>query len=360
MLPGRRNLEERAAKIFGRDVAWSAAADEALAAALHACGVRAGDTVVVPALAPPSTAEGVRRIGARPLVADLNPASLNLSASDLEVILNHASVRAIVALHYGGAQGSIEILRQLADRFDAALIEDATGAWPGCILTSSGSWRPAGAWGDAVLLRSADRGSAEGVFIAGGEDILRDVRAWQRQVPRRSELAFLSGQVQTARVLNELARAEEAAAARRLLASLYRDRLAPLAEWLDLPAEPAHEISATSLFPVRLRLDRLSADRSRVIEDLRQRGVFTSVHWMPLHIQPSFVRAYGASPRTLPVASAVWPRLLSLPLHSSLEPARVNDIVSALADVVRHYAHSPRSFAAGAAMWRTTAAQPAD
>ena len=84
-----------------------------------------------------------------------------------------------------------------------------------------------------------------------------------------------------------LARAEEMRRERQRIARLFRTRLADL-EQIDLPPDPPDRLHAWHLFPIRLRLDKLSIDRNRFITELRERGVGCSVHWRPLHLHPYY------------------------------------------------------------------------
>ena len=82
---------------------------------------------------------------------------------------------------------------------------------------------------------------------------------------------------------------------------------------------PTVSIPGTS-FPIRLRLDRLRIDRNRFIEELRGCGVGCSVHWRPLHMHPYYQEVFHWRPEHLPVASAEWLRVISLPLFPGNAP----------------------------------------
>ena len=70
-----------------------------------------------------------------------------------------------------------------------------------------------------------------------------------------------------------------------------------------MPPDPADRIHSWHLFPVRLKLEELSIDRNRFIEEIRRRGVGCSVHWRPLHLHPYYEETFGWRPEHLPVAS---------------------------------------------------------
>src|SRR2546427_439985 len=85
---------------------------------------------------------------------------------------------------------------------------------------------------------------------------------------------------------------------------------APLAdlEEVEVPRERADRQHAWHLYPLRLRLDRLTTGRDEFIRTLAARGVGTSVHWRPLHMQPYYAERYGYREEEFPVAFREWQR----------------------------------------------------
>jgi len=96
---------------------------------------------------------------------------------------------------------------------------------------------------------------------------------------------------------------------------------------LELPPDPPHRIHSWHLFPIRLRLERLALDRNQFIEELKKAGVGCSVHWRPLHLHPYYQETFGWRAADLPVATALWPRLVSLPIFPGLTRAEIAHVV---------------------------------
>ena len=86
---------------------------------------------------------------------------------------------------------------------------------------------------------------------------------------------------------------------------------------------PEDRIHSWHLFPIRLRLDRLSISRNTFIDELRERGVACSVHWRPLHLHPYYAETFGWRPEDLPAATAVWERLISLPIFPGMREEEI-------------------------------------
>ena len=78
------------------------------------------------------------------------------------------------------------------------------------------------------------------------------------------------------------------------------------------------------LYVMRLDLDRLTIDRSAFVEELRARGIGTSVHFIPLHLHAYYRETYGYRPADLPVAAREFERLISLPLYPRMRGSEYN------------------------------------
>ena len=132
--------------------------------------------------------------------------------------------------------------------------------------------------------------------------------------------------------IHQLSRAEELRCERQRIARFYRERLADLSQF-DLPPDPADRIHSWHLFPIRLRLDRLSIDRNEFMVRLRERGVGCSVHWRPLHLHPYYEETFSWRPGHLPVASQQWPKLISLPLFPGMRQEEQEHVVKVVREL---------------------------
>jgi perosamine synthetase len=113
---------------------------------------------------------------------------------------------------------------------------------------------------------------------------------------------------------------------RELIAKRYLEELRNIQE-IELPPDDPDRIHSWHLFPLRLRLDRLSVDRNAFIEALKQAQVGCSVHWRPLHLHPYYLETFGWRTKDLPVASTVWKRLVSLPIFPGMRDGEVAHVI---------------------------------
>jgi perosamine synthetase len=130
--------------------------------------------------------------------------------------------------------------------------------------------------------------------------------------------------------IHQLARAEEMRLSREAIARRYCEAFADC-DAFELPVWPENRIHSWHLFPIRLRLEKLSIDRNEFIDRLKSSGVGCSVHWRPLHLHPYYSETFGWRAEHLPVSSALWERLVSLPLF----PGMTDDEFAHVVNVVR-------------------------
>jgi perosamine synthetase len=137
--------------------------------------------------------------------------------------------------------------------------------------------------------------------------------------------------------LHQLQRAEELRQKRELIAHAYTLAFEELPQ-LELPGASEDRLHAWHLYPIRLRLDRLSIDRNRFIDLLREQGVGCSVHWRPLHLHPYYESTFGWREEQLPVASAQWQRILSLPLFPDMREEELGHVIDSVRLLCERYA----------------------
>jgi perosamine synthetase len=136
--------------------------------------------------------------------------------------------------------------------------------------------------------------------------------------------------------IHQLRRAEAMRQARERRALAYLDALADVPA-LELPPTDHDRIHAWHLFPVKLRLDQLSIDRNRFVDELRDAGVGCSVHWRPLHLHPYYEERFGVTPADFPVATAQFDRVVSIPLSSRMSDADLDRVVDVLRTLARRF-----------------------
>ena len=342
-----------AASVGTRHAVAMNSATAALHLGLEALKVGPDHEVIVPTYTFAACGEVVRYLGARPRLADVDARTLNASVESIEAQLR-PNTRAIIIVHFGGLMADVEGIVELARRRGVAVIEDAAHALP-----ASRGGRQAGSIGDAGALSfyaTKTVTTGEGGMLVTDDDKIADRArvmrlhgisrdAWKRYTASGTwyyeieDVGFKYNMTDLAAAIGivQLERAESLRAARERVSRRYFDavRSSGLEEHLELPVEPtADEVHAWHLFPVRLREGGLER-RAEVIDLLRDAGVGTSVHFIPLHLHPYYRRTYGYGPGDFPIAEAQYEHEISLPIYPDLSDHEVDRVVEALQDALR-------------------------
>jgi perosamine synthetase len=352
--PKTKRFEHEFATLLGvPDALAVSSGTAALHLALRVLGVQPGDDVIVPAYTFTATAEAVTYLGARPVLADVDPVTCNLRGEDIERART-AHTRAVVPVHIAGLPCDMDPILDVARTRRLAVVEDAAHALP---ARDRGRW--VGTLGDAAafsfyatknittgeggMLVVRDPQAAELARILALHGISRD--AWKRYTAaghwRYEVLAsgykYNLADLAASLGLAQLRKLERFHARRRQLAARYDRGLAYLDAIERPPHAPRDGTHAWHLYMVRLRTAALRIDRDRFIDELRARNVGTSVHFIPLHLHPYYQQVWGYRPGQFQGAEAAWSQVVSLPLYPAMSDGDVDDVLTAVSDVVRRH-----------------------
>jgi dTDP-4-amino-4,6-dideoxygalactose transaminase len=134
----------------------------------------------------------------------------------------------------------------------------------------------------------------------------------------------------------QFSRLDEFQRRRREIALALNARLAALPE-LVLPVEREGTTHAWHLYVVRLRPEMLTISRDEFIVKMKERGIGTSVHFIPIHHHPYYRETYGWAPGDFPVADHAFETMVSLPLYTRMTDAHVDRVASAVEEIVRDH-----------------------
>jgi len=323
----------------------------ALHTALKTLGVGPGDEVITTPMTFTASVNVIEHVGARPVLVDVEPDTLNIDPRRVEAAITPRT-RVLLPVHYAGHPADLDALRALARAHNCAIVEDAAHALPG-----SYKGRLIGSEGNPVAFSfyaTKNLTTGEGGMLAADPEFLAQARvislhgmsldAWKRYDAGGSWFyeVLLPGfkynmtDIQAALGLWQLRKLEGFQGRRREVVSQY-DRAFAAEPALELPVtRPAVE-HAWHLYVLRLRADALTIGRDRFIQELTERNIGTSVHFIPIHLHPYYRDKYGFAPDSFPVAYDNYRRMLSLPLNPGLSDRDVGDVIDAVLDVVRSY-----------------------
>jgi len=333
-------------------------ATSALQLALEATGVAAGDEVLVPTLTFAATAEVVMHLGARPILVDCRPDTLNIDPDKIEERITPRT-KAIMPVHYGGQPCDMDRILEIARAHNLRVIEDAAHALParygdrvigtiGDVTCFSFYANKTITTGEGGMITTDDDELAERMRIMSLHGISKD--AWKRFSAEGSwyyeilapGYKFNMTDVAASLGIHQLARCDEFWEGRRRCAELYDAGFAGVPE-VVVPTVELNLQHAWHLYVIQLELDRLQIDRHCFIQELKQAGIGTSVHYVPLHMHPYYRETFGYKPDDLPVAESVYERIISLPIYPKLTEADVQYVVDTVKRIVAENGRTGRA-----------------
>ena len=308
----------------------------ALQLALAALGVGPGDEVIVPALTYIATANAVRYCGATPVLADVEPDTMNLDPADIEHRIT-ARTKAVLPVHLYGHPADMTAITAIAGRHGLTVIEDAAEAHGSTV-----NGRPVGSLGDMGVFSFFGNKiitTGEGGAVTTDDDALagrlRLLRGQGMDPERRYwfvEVGFNYRMTNVAAAIGlaQLERFEPMLARRREIAALYTANLGD-AEGISLPVERPDVRRVDWLYTV-LVTGFTTDQRNALIDRLREDGIETRPVFYPLHLMPP----YETSPTlSFPVSERLGAEGISLPTHILLSDDEVATVCEALLRRVR-------------------------
>lgn len=308
--------------------------------ALHLClvalGIGTSDKVLVPSLSFVATTNAVIYAGARPTFVDLQSVEVpHIDIEQAEKLIDE-STKAIMIMHYGGYVADPKAWRQLADRHNIFLIEDAAHS-PCAPEVGLHSHMSAFSFfsnknmttgeGGMILCHSQEMAERLKKLRSHGMTTSTLDRykghAFSYDVPevgynyRLDELRAAVGSVQ----LSKLAGFHQK---RAELVAHYREQLQAVVPEIQ-PLFPKNHPSVHHLMPVLLPS---GTDRQHVMQTLKDRAVQSSIHYPPTHLFSAHSQYLGE--RTLPITEEFAQRELTLPLHPQLTLQDVDWVVESL------------------------------
>jgi dTDP-4-amino-4,6-dideoxygalactose transaminase len=314
-------LEAKLADVCGRRHAVAVGScTDALAFAMQASGVGAGDEVLVTAMSFVASASPILRLGAVPRFVDVEPDHYMMDVSLLDRLVT-ARTRAVIAVHLYGQTLPMAAMASFAARHDLVLIEDAAQA-----LGAFDGKRPAGSMGKASCIsfdptKVIGSFSSAGAVVTDDDALAKKVRMYRYhgRDPDTRTYEVLGHNCQLASEmaamlsfkLDKLRHWEEE---RHRIASLYLDTLHDISDVL-LPKIRSGSTHNWHKFVIRTK------DRNALAAWLKERGIQTNVHYPRAIPDEPVMRALGlpAEACNVPVARSLAKEILSLPIYPDLK-----------------------------------------
>jgi len=323
----------------------------ALHTALVALDIGPQDEVITTPMTFAASVNVIEHVAARAVLVDVKADTLNIDPAKVEAAIT-SKTRVIIPVHYAGQPADLDPIYELAQEHGIAVLEDAAHALP-----ASYKGRRIGSSSNPVAFSfyaTKNLTTAEGGMLTGAPDFLDRARvislhgmtrdAWKRYGKGGNwyyEVVFPGFKynmtdIQASLGLWQLRKLENFQRRRRQVVEAY-NRVFSEEEALEIPVERPEVEHAWHLYVLRLRLEALRISREQFIEELRDRNIGTSVHFIPIHLHPYYRDKYGYHPEDFPVAFQNYRRMVSLPLSPGLTDQDVADVIEAVLEVVKEF-----------------------
>ncbi len=311
-------------------------------------GVQAGDEVITTPFTFISTANVIHHLGAVPVLADIDPETWNIDPECIAAAVT-SKTRAVIPVHYSGQPCDMKNIKTLARKHKLRVIEDAAHA-----LGAEYYGKKIGGLGNLTCFSffpTKNITTGEGGVVTLNDERkakrLRRLRlhgmskdGWKRYAQEGSwyyevheaGYKYNLSDINAALGIVQMDKLESFNRRRTRLAERYAQKLARISGIKTLTLRPKIK-SSWHIFPVTVEAETFGIDRNRLVKELWERNIGTSVHFIPLHLQPFYQKTYGYKKGDFPVAEKVFSGVVSLPLFPKMTLKDVDDVISAIQDI---------------------------
>jgi perosamine synthetase len=316
--------------------------------AVRAAGVQPGDQVITTPLSFVSSANCLLYEKARPVFVDIDRRTLNIDPAAVEAAAGE-STTGILPVHLFCYPADMPALEKLAAKHALWLVEDAAEALGG--VHADG--RPVGSRGNPTIFAfyaNKQMTTGEGGMVVCPDEDVKARIASERNQGRAADMGWLDhdrlgfnyrlSEIACALGLAQLEKLDSLLAGRARVASLYAQALADI-ERLELPCPDDGDRRGWFVYVVQVPAD---ADRDRVIDGLRARGVDSKPYMPVIHLMSFYRERFGHREGEFPIAEDVARRSLALPFFPEMTESEVEQVAGALREALADARQPASSF----------------
>lgn len=317
----------------------------ALFLSLKALGIKQGDEVITTPFTFVATANTIVHCGAKPVFVDINERTYNIDPEKIEENVTEKT-KAVVVVHYGGQPVDMKKIMKIAKEYELNVIEDAAHAAGSCYengkkvgslgnLTcfSFYATKPM-TTGEGGMITLNDEKIADDLKILRLHGISKD--AWKRYIDKENwyyevvEAGYKCNPTDMNSVMGieQLKKLDWMNKKRKEIAEFYNENLKDLE--IILPYVNPKIKSSYHLYPIRL----LSYDRNNFIKKMAEKGIGTSVHFIPLHLMPFYQKMFGCTRGDFPTAEKVFENIVSIAIYPQLTLEQLEYICNSIKEIL--------------------------
>lgn len=346
-------FEKKLAKFVGAKyaVAYSNGT-AALHAACFAAGIGEGDEVITTPLTFAASANCTLYMGGTPVFADIDPNTYNIDPEDIERKITEKT-KAIIPVHFTGQSVELDKIRDIANRYNLVVIEDAAHAlgtmYKGKKIGSISemtefSFHPVKTIttgeGGAITTNSLELYRKLKLFVTHGitrdKDILIDKEqgGWYYE-QHALGFNYRITDIQCALGVSQLNRVGDLIARRKQIVETYNKAFQNI-DGVIVQSEIEDSDTARHLYIIQLELEKLKASRNEIFDALRAENIGVNVHYVPVYFHP-YYQNLGYKKGLCPKAEALYERIITVPLHPSMSDDNVKAVIEAVQKVIEYF-----------------------
>ena len=319
-------------------------ATAALHLALNSVGVTRGDETIIPTNTFISTAEAVLYSGATPILCDIEEKNHNINVELIEKLIT-PQTKVIIPVHFGGHPCDMDKILDIAKKNNLRVIEDAAHALPSFYKGKKiGTISDAACFsfyatktlttGEGGMITTNNEKIAEKVSLQRLHGIEGD--AWNRYENKNDwyyevvDLGYKynTTDIQSAMGLVQLEKLEWMRDERKKIAIKFKEAFSGKIEFID--ENPGNE-SSWHLFVIKV------SNRDELHKKLKEKGIHTSVHFIPIHKHPFYRNHLSFGYGDFQVSDKVYDQSLSLPIYPGLNNENISYIIQHVLQYAEHH-----------------------
>lgn len=320
--------------------------------ALLAFGIGPGDEVITTPMTFAATVNTIVWVGAKPVLADIDPVTMNIDPSLVEKAVT-SRTKAVIPVHFAGRPCDMDAIETIAKKRGLIIIEDAAHAL-GAVSRGRRIGAPLGerhaavfsfhptkniTTGEGGMVCTANEDAAEKISILRQHGMSKG--AWNRYAVKGNPhydilcpgLKYNMLDIQAAIGNDQMKHLEAFNARRREIADLYRHELGGL-KTLSLPREvDPKDTHSWHIFTPLVETDRLGMSRDEFMAKMRENNIGTALHYQAVHLFSYFANNYGWRMGDFPNAELVSDRIVSLPLFPAMKDDDTADVIESVREI---------------------------
>lgn len=338
-------LEDEFASYVGAKYALATShGTDALHLAMLALELKRGDKVVCSVNAHPNVPEVVRHFDAEPVFIDIEEQTYNINLDSLENYLEDnqsKKLKAVIVTHIAGNTVDLDRLYSIAKIYDVKIVEDACDA-----LGATYKGEKIGSTGADItcfdfsshLKKNVCNG---GILVTNSEEIFERAKLLHNHGITKAEDAldyiyevvdigndYSLSELNAAYIRSQVAHQDESIKRHQEIAQMYNEALESV-EHISIPKNDNDEN------PYSLYIIKIDKNRDSFAVDLREEGIETGLHYIPIHLLTYYKTKYALRVNDFPVALRSFQQVLSLPIYASMEDSEVKIVCDTIKKIAK-------------------------